>query len=135
MRKSGTLLLLLACLPGCLYAQKTRFSQSLPRAKPGVTYPIKVHISAIWLGTQYVGRGTFQRVVHADAVLNGEKVELTGQVELRSDDYDIALLPGEYQARLFKDPRKEKKTPLFQEYEVLFPDGTVWRGSVMGVAE
>jgi hypothetical protein len=141
MRRLGALLLLFAFLPCWLHAQKTRYGQGLPRAKPGVSFPIKVHISAIRLvgacailGYEYPGY-EYEDVVHADATLDGRKVELCGGVPLRSGTYDLPLLPGDYEARFLKGPRPARGTPLSQEYEVLLPDGTVWRSAVSGFSE
>ena len=141
MKMSGSILLLFACLSCCLHAQKTRYAESLPRAKPGVSYPIKVHISAIRLRTDCHYQDAYrhyqegcQRTIYADTILNGQKVEISGFSPLTTK-YNIPLLPGEYQARFLKDPHFAVGTPLCQEFEILLPDGTVWKCSVTGISE
>ena len=50
-------------------------------------------------------------------------MELRGDREVPFQYYQ--LLPGDYQARLLNDSHKMGNTPLFQVYEVVFPDKTV----------
>ena len=116
-----------------LQGQKTRFGQELPHAKPGDNYPIKVHISGIRYRKEYVGSGQTADVVYADAVMNGKKVELRRDREVPVQYFKLPL--GDYQARLLKDPRKIGDTPIFQIYEVIFPDNTVSSFTVTGFSE
>jgi len=46
MKRAFVALILLVCLPLVL-AQKTRYGQEPPHAKPSVAYPLRVHISGI----------------------------------------------------------------------------------------
>jgi hypothetical protein len=135
MKKSGWFLLLLVCVPCCLSAQKTRYGEGLPRARPGVSYPLKVHVSAMRLRTECQPLEGCAQAIYLDAALNGQKVELSGFAWLVKGVYDVRLLPGDYQARLLKDQHKVSGTPLYQEYEILLPDGTVWGCTVTGVSE
>ena len=116
-----------------MHGQKTRLGQGLPLAKPGVGYPIKMHISGIHYRDEYVGSGQTADVVYVDAVMNGKKVELRGDREVPFQYYKLPL--GDYQARLLKDPHRTSNPPLFQIYEVLFPDRTVTSFTVMGISE
>jgi hypothetical protein len=87
MRKSAAILLLLLCFSSFVYGQKTRFGQA-PRAKQGVDYPLKVHVSGIhirtyyespsWLGPNFLAQERNQDVAYADAVLDRKKIELLG---------------------------------------------------------
>ena len=124
-----------------MHGQKTRFGQELPNAKPGNPYPIKVHISGLHYRGEYVGSGQDQDVIYADAVMNGKKVEFRGY---QGADFQYPhghplkyykLLLGDYQARLLKDSPKTYEAPLFQVYELVLPDKTVWRCTVTGILE
>ncbi len=116
-----------------MHGQKTRFGQDLPHAKPGVDYPVKVHISGIHYSEEYFGSGQTAKIVFVDAVMNGKKVELKGDWDFSSQYYQLS--PGNYQARLLKDPHKWGDTPIFQIYEVLLPDRTIGKFTVTGISE
>jgi hypothetical protein len=135
MRRSGTLLLLFAFLPCWLLAQKTRYGQGLPKAKPGVSFPIKAHVSAIRLRTECQGRESCEKLVYVDAMLNAQKVELSGSAWVAEQVSAPPLRPGDYQARFLKGPHRADGTPFFQKYELLLPDGTVWDCQVTGLSE
>jgi hypothetical protein len=113
--------------------QKTRFGQELPHAKPGDAFPIKVHISGIRYRKEYIGSGQTADVIYADAVMNGKKVEMRGDREVPFQYFKLPL--GDYQARVLKDPHKIGDTPIFQIYEVVLPDRTVYRFTVTGISE
>jgi len=74
-------------------------------------------------------------ILYVDAILDGQKIELSGVAWLTHFQHSPQLLPGDYQARLLKDPYKVAGTPLYKEYEILLPDGTVWKSSVTGISE
>ena len=116
-----------------MQGQKTRLGQELPHAKPGDDYPIKVHISGIRYRKEYVGSGQNADIIYADAVMNGKKVELRGDREAPFQYYKLSL--GDYQAKLLKDPHKVGDTPIFQIYELVFPDRTVGSFTVTGISE
>lgn len=124
-------LALFAFLPG-LHAQKMRLGQEPAKAKAGIAYPIKIHISGIHLRTDWNG-ATNEEVVYADAVLNGMKIELAGSWLWTRSTASAPLAVGDYTARLLKDT--PDKSPLGREYELVFPDRTIWRGTVTGVSE
>jgi hypothetical protein len=111
-----------------MHGQKTRAGQDLPLARPGVDYPIKIHISGMHYRTS-----PYEAAIYADAVMNGKKVELEGGQGIPYKYYKLS--PGDYQARLLKDSHKIADSPIFQEYEVILPDKTVWRCTLTGVLE
>ncbi|MGA2349469.1 MAG: hypothetical protein ABSF70_03470 [Terracidiphilus sp.] len=137
-------LLLSALVP--TYGQKTRFGETPTKAKPGVDYPIKVHISGMHLGqfcstgSEGVGCGD---AVYVDAVIDGKKIELRGSWPLDSVPYQwdkdrikhFYLLPGDFQARLLKDANSLDGTPIYWNYEFVLPDRTIWRCTVTGISE
>jgi hypothetical protein len=116
-----------------MQGQKTRLGQELPRARPGVDYPIKMHISGIHYRGEYIGSGQTKDVIYADAVVNGKKVELRGDREVPFQYFKLPL--GDYQARLLKDPHKLNDMPLFQVWEIVLPDRTVWPFTITGISE
>ena len=144
MRKFVAVLFLLLCTTSLIYGQKTRYGQA-PRAKQGVDYPLKAHISGIhirtyyaspsWLGPNFLATERNEDVAYADAVLNGKKIELLGAWTWISGSYQTPLSLGDFQARLLKDSPKPSVPPIGQEYELLLPEGIVWRCAVTGVSE
>jgi len=141
MKRTAVILLLTMCFMPSLYGQKTRYAQEPPKAKPGVDYPIKVHISGVHVRTlclqEPVGvasRDSCNDTLYADAIVNGARIELMGDF-LWFPGYPIPLLPGDYQARIFRDHQTKNGTPLFLEYELVFPDRSVWHSTVTGFSE
>ena len=132
-------LCLLPCFPP-LNAQMTRYGDEPPSAKPGVDYPVKVHISGIRIRYP-CDEGRCNGVLHAEAVLNQEKVELTGKIDYGARDFydprnlQVRLVPGDYSARLVKAPHKDAALSLYDVYELLLPDRHVWRCTVTGMFE
>ena len=136
MRKFVVVLFLTFCFFPFLYGQKTRPGQ-LPTAKPGVVYPIHVHISGIHVRVGCLSGTTASscRDLYADAVVDGKKVELMG-IEVEYATFKrFNVLPGDYQARLVKDTHRVEGTELYQEYELLLRDRVVWRCTVTGISE
>ena len=122
MKKLFAVFLLLVCTLPFIHGQ------SSPKTKPGVDYPIKVHISGIHIRTHC---GSFTQmcddVLYADATLNGKKVDLTGAV--------TRIQPGDYVARFAKKLHTPGLQEIGQKYEILFPDRTYWRCTVAGFSE
>ena len=114
------------------HGQKTRLGQEPQHAKPGVIYPIKVHVSGIHYVTSYGGEGGPIDVPYVDAIMDGKKVEL--QLKVSFEPHNLPTF-GDHQARLLKDPHKTNNTPLFREYELLLSDNTVWPCTVTGISE
>ena len=70
--------------------------------------------------------------VYVDAVVNGKKVELYGGVDKRQ----VALIvPGDYRAMLSKNTAPGGSGALFQDYDVLLPNRSVWSCEVTGLSE
>ena len=124
-----------------MHGQKTRLGQELPNAKPGDAYPIKVHILGLHYRKEFIGSGQTAEVIYADAVMKGKKIELRGYQEAdfqypHGHPLKFYKLPlRDYQARLLKDSPKVDDAPLFQVYELLLPDKTVWSCTVTGISE
>ncbi len=136
MGKLALILLFLVCFSPFAHGQKTRTGQ-LPTAKPGVIYPIKVHISGIHVRSGCLSGTTANscRDLYADAIVGGKKIELMGTEVEYATFLRFNVLPGDYQARLVKDPHKVVGTELYREYELLLPDKVVWRCTVTGISE
>jgi hypothetical protein len=122
-----------------MHGQKTRFEKELPHAKPGVDYPIRVNISGKHYRVEYFGSVGYN-VIYADAFIAGKKLELKGDqgvgLSLNRNPLTYYKLPlGDYQARILKDSSKVDEPPLFQVYELLLPDKTVWRCAITGIME
>ena len=133
MKRSLTALFLLMCLP-LLYAQKSRYGQEPPYAKPGAVYPPKVHISGIRI-SQDCSSGTCYEGLATDAVLNQQKIELSGGFVYVPKFFRDNLVLGDYPARLLKIAHKGAKVPFYDEYELLLPDRHVWQCYVTGIFE
>jgi hypothetical protein len=140
MRRSLIALLLFACLP-LVCAQKVRYGQEPPYAKPGVDYPIKVHVSAVRIQFQYdpsryeLRAGPYGEELHTDMVIDQKKLELTCGILNDPRRYSLNLVPGDYTARLLKAAHQGAATPFYDEYELLLPDRHVWRCTVTGIFE
>lgn len=135
MRNIFAVLFLLLCSIAPIHGQKTRFGQAPPYAKPGVDYPIKVHISGMHIRT-YCSSGehvSCEDLVYADLIMSGKKIELRGDWEY--SDYQLRLLPGDYDARIVKANHPTDDFPIYQNYEVILPDKRVFRGVVTGISE
>ncbi len=133
MRKSVVYLLVFCSLP-FLYGQKTRIGQPPPTAKKGVDYPIAIHVSGIHVRTPCKGENCSD-VVYADATVDGKKIELMGDWIWYPGYYQLALFPGDYRGRLLKQSLKKNAGPIFQQYELLLSENTVWHCTVTGVYE
>jgi hypothetical protein len=141
MRLRVAVVLLIACSVALVPAQKIRFGQALPKAKAGVDYPIKIHVSGIRLrkdctltGKGPTGYTTCDDVIYADAQLAGQKIELRG-FQIWYPEHAIPLVTADYEARLVKAPKPAGPNPIGTEYELLMPDRTIWRSTVTGFSE
>lgn len=112
--------------------------QELPKAKAGVAYPIKVHVSGIHLRTRCVSfmmkYSSCSDVIYANATINGQKIELMGN-EIWLPERPIGLVPADYQARLLKTGHPAGAHPIGDKYELVLPDRTIWRCAVTGMSE
>ena len=122
----------LCLVPFSLRCQKARYGQDIPHVLPGVSYPINLHVDAVHYREKFDG-GEDVFVIYADAVIDGKKVELTGDPDDLYQQYRVPL--GTLRGRSLKSPRKTDGTPLFQRYEVVLPNQTLWRCVVTGLYE
>jgi hypothetical protein len=144
MKKSATTLLILICSLPLLHAQKVRYGQGLPKARPGVDYPLTLHISAMRLRpacpvyyAHFACPADYADVVYVEAVVNGKKIELSsGFDQYMEFPRDIkAPLLGDYQARIIsKNPGADLST-IGLRYELLLHDRSVLSCTVTGVSE
>lgn len=141
MRILAVTLLLVICFAPFSYAQKTRFGQEPPKAKPGVDYPIAVHIQEIHIrqNCQYnwqsgiIGGPSYScpDVVYLEAVVNGKNVEFMGPYFQK-----FTISPGDYQARIMtKKTSSTAPAVMGMKYELLFPQRFIWRCMVTGIGE
>ncbi len=93
------------------------------------------YASPSWVGPNFFATERNEDVAYSDAVLNGKKIELLGAWISISGTYQTPLSLGDFQARLWKDSPKMSVAPIGQEYELLLPEGIVWRCTVTGVSE
>ncbi|HEV2134951.1 MAG TPA: hypothetical protein VGR47_12005 [Terracidiphilus sp.] len=137
MRKIGALSLMAACLAPYVCGQKLRYGQTPPKAEPGVSYPIKVHISSIHVRSlcSVTTEATCEDVAYAEATANGEKIELMGNWYWDPKHYQLPLTLGDHQGRLLKNTPKAGVGPLYRKYELLLADRTVWPCTVTGISE
>jgi hypothetical protein len=143
MRKSTTILLLLFCISPFICAQKTRFGQAPPKAKPGTDYPIQAHISGIHVRTDCTVFDPAPRlqdqacheVAFVDVTLDGKKMELMGNWSWVPGMYQTPITTGDFAARIVKDTPKASTPPMYRDYEVLLADRTAWRCEVRGYYE
>ncbi len=133
MKKFFAVLFLVLCSTFLIYGQKPRLGQTPQKPNP-VDYPIKVHISASRIVYYCNGDAGCRPDLHADAILNAKKFDLTGTTTLDRHN-PVLLIPGDYPARLTKDPQTGNSALIYQEYDVLLPDGTVWHCVTTGISE
>jgi hypothetical protein len=138
MRLRVAAVLLFVCSVALVSAQKTRFGQALPKAKTGVDYPVKIHVSGIHLRDDCeksaAGSLTCDDVIYVDAQLAGQRVELRG-FQIWYPGHAMPLVAADYQARLVKAPKPAGPNPIGTEYELLMPDRTIWLSTVTGFSE
>jgi len=135
MRKLAVVIFLLLCTASSIYGQKIRFGQQpTPSTNPD-DYTIKVHISGIHFRSWCAEDGSCEEELYADAVINGQRIELKGALKSFRHDHQIRMLPGDYVAHLQRNAHQTGDTQLFQRYDLLMPDKTVWQTSVTGISE
>ena len=139
MRKFVAVIFLLLCSIAPISGQKTRYGQEPPHAKKGVDYPIKVHITGMHIGAYCTSHWddrygySCSSALYADVILDGKKLEL--RCDWAYSNYQLVLLPGNYDARLLKANHQADDFPINDIYEVLMPDKRVFRGTVTGISE
>jgi hypothetical protein len=136
MRQLSVIMALCFCSLA-MYGQKTRYGQTPSNAKPGVDYPIQLHITGLHIRTHcaypLLGRFTCDDVLYVDAVFDGIKIELMDDGS--SNSVFGMLSPGDYQARLAAKNPGTILTSFGQKYELLLPNNAVWMGSITGYSE
>ena len=120
-----------------LHAQKTRMAQELPYAKPGMDYPMVVHVYGVHIRADCsLGHweGQCADVLFADITSNGRKLELVSSDAIPEDPYNKTRLLsfGDVHARVLKNA---SGTELGDEYELLLPDRRVLKCVVVGMTE
>lgn len=136
MKKLAVVLFMIVGFLPFLSGQKTRLG-SLPKAKPGVEYPLKVHISKVGVRKECPARLNNEpcNELDVDAVIDGKKIGLRG-VDVSYPSYTrFKVLPGDYDARLLKDSPKGEPAGLYREYELLLPGKVIWRCTLTGISE
>jgi hypothetical protein len=115
-------------------AQGKYRSGQYPANKNPNAYTINVHVSAThFRRCATVGlNGLCGNGVYVDAILNGKKVELFGGFDKHQA---LLIVPGDYRAMLPKNPRASSTEVLFQPYDVLLPDKTVWPCEITGFSD
>ncbi|MFZ0746859.1 MAG: hypothetical protein WAM85_20815 [Terracidiphilus sp.] len=135
MRKFAAVLFLFFFFTASVNGQKTRFGQGPP--KP-ISSPIKVHISATHIRDHctdtFKGQSSCENGLYADAILDGKKIELFGTAVIDKQD-TVLIVPGDYQAQLTKDFHSADGSVINQEYNIIFPHGTIWHCVVTGISE
>ena len=135
MRSLVAVAVLLICLSSS-FAQKGRSGPA--GAKPNSSeYSLKIHISATRIRNECSQPGssvTCNLEMYADALQNGKKLELFGKpITFRRNS--LLLVPGDYPARLTKDLHNSDNSAVYQEYDLLLPDNTVWHSATTGISE
>jgi len=139
MKRPLIALLLLASLP-VLPAQKMRYGQEPAKAKPGVDYPIQVHVSGVHVRQKCSTEPPNGQpvechdVLYADVALNGKKMELMGDWIWYRKFSGLAITSGDYQARVVESAH-ESVGAIGEEYELLTSGRHVWRCAVTGMFE
>jgi hypothetical protein len=136
MKKYILKILCLLVLVPASQAQKTRFGQAPPKATPGVDYPIQLHITGVHIREhcgESLARASCGDVLYVDVVLDGEKLELIGDVATGHMSFYLPL--GDCKARLTAKNPGTLLNALGQRYELLLPDKSVWAGNVSGYFE
>lgn len=130
-----TILCLLVLVPAS-QAQKTCFGQAPPKARAGVDYPIQLHITGVHIRPRCEESGIrilCSDMLYVDAVLDGEKFELVGDVGTGHMSFYLPL--GDCKARLTAKNPGTLLNALGQGYELLLPDQSVWSGNISGYSE
>jgi hypothetical protein len=136
MRIFVAALLLVLCSSSLNYGQKTRFGQKTATPNPA-DFTLKVHISASHIRQVCTG---FRDQIYcndrfdADAILNGRKLELSG-TPISIEKHGAMIVPGDYSVRLTQDIHNADSSAIYQEYDLLLPDNTVWHCSTSGISE
>jgi hypothetical protein len=106
--------------------------QEMPYAKPGVVYPLTVHVYGLHVRPDW-NNGYSINVVFADAVTNRRKLELRCTDDIPEKPYKaLPLSVGDFSARVLKGG---SGLELGDEYELLLPNKKVLGCVVAGMSE
>jgi hypothetical protein len=134
MKKFAIVLFLAICFLPFLSGQKSRIGE-LPKVRPGVAYPLQVHISRIRIRNCQARVANGPCEIYADSIIDGKKKELMGTDVSYPSYKQFKILPGNYEARLLKNPHSADGTELRREYEVVLPGKVIWHCTVSGISE
>ena len=134
----STLLLFSVSVSG----QKARYGQGLPSVKPGVDYPMIVHIYGTHIRSYCQPQSlepSWEKcmdVFYIDAMTNGKKFELKSDSGVNQDPFHPLALPlGDYHARSIKGTSVTDVIQIGDTYDMVLPDNRVLRCSVTGLSE
>lgn len=133
MRRLAVFLFLICACVLQLDGQKWRAGQPPLKASPGVDYPLSMHIFGIRNGWCEDCRCRWFLI--AEAIIEGQKMELEGCSVQLSDKHLIRPKPGDFRARLIKGSKKGNDTPIGRKYELESADGYLWECDVSGYSE
>jgi hypothetical protein len=132
MRKFCVVFAVLAGIAS-MQAQKTRMGQELPFAKPGVAYPLTVHLYGIHV-RPFCRAGDCEDGLFFDVVSNTRKLELSCGTGIPGKPYsEQPFAFGDFQARTLG--RGLTSVNLGDEYELLLPNRRVLGCVVSGMME
>lgn len=124
-----------------LSGQKERYGQGLPTAKPGVDYPIRVHVYGVYIRS-YCQSSPLDRygescgdAYYAEVIASGKKIELRGDWGIHQDPFHtLTLSIGDYRARSEKADSSDVGS-LGDRYDLVLPDNRVLRCTVTGITQ
>jgi hypothetical protein len=116
-----------------LHAQKTRYGQELPFAKPGVDYPLAVHVAGLRVRADCT-EGYCDNILFVDVTVNGRKLELEGSSGIPEKPYKgpVLLSIGDFRGRVLKNA---SGMGIGDGYELVLPNNKVLPFLVTGVFE
>ena len=98
-------------------------------------YPVNVHVLSSRLSEDWNGGAVPVNTERLVVSIEGKKYDLSGYPPRVSHLGKYGLIsPGDYKARLLQDEQKSGYL-IVREYELLFPDSSTAKFSVIGVAE
>ncbi len=136
MKSFVAAMLLAMCIAPLNYAQKTRFGQKTEAPNPA-DFTLKVHLSASHIRRGCLGYGdqlSCGNQLYAEVVLNGKKLELSGP-PVSIEKQGAMIVPGDYAVRLTQDVHNSDGTAIYQAFDLLLPDNTVWHCFTTGISE
>jgi len=124
MKKIVAVLFLLLC---------TTSLQAKDKPNPA-DYPVKMHISSTHFRNIFAQTPAECDLLVADVIVNGIKLELAGPALVIEKRFSL-IRPGDYLAKLTKEVHNQDGSAFVQDYEILLPDGTIWKCYTFGISE